>query len=334
MIDLRALFILTMAAFPSSLLQAQAPSLSPVDGARLEEVSRMMLLRKQIWKGWERTPLTVLLVSDSVEYLLGHSKAGPEFSRARRDSLFGESVWTRSRVFSPTLLATFPAVGGMPTIVVGTAEHTGKSSTEWVLTLLHEHFHEWQYSMRDYYRRVAKLDLSGGDSTGAWMLNYPFPYDSPPVKTAAKGLAQAVSNALDAPPEKRNRAVAEVVRARVALAKQLTPADNRYMEFQLWQEGVARYIEYKAASLADRLGAPTAAFRALPDFESYQFSAQRMALALRRELDGFDLGQNRRVSFYPLGAALALLLDATRSDWKRQYAAKPFEITPLLRKQH
>jgi hypothetical protein len=191
----------------------------------------MMLLRKQIGKGWEHTPLTILLVSDSVEYLLGHSKAGPEFSRARRDSLFGESVWTRSRVFPPTLLATFPAVGGMPTIVVGTAEHTGKSSTEWVITLLHEHFHEWQYSMRDYYRRVAKLDLSGGDSTGAWMLNYPFPYDSPPVETAAKQLAQAVSSALDARPEKRKRAVAEVVSAREALAKQLTPTENRYMEF-------------------------------------------------------------------------------------------------------
>jgi hypothetical protein len=334
MIRLRAVCMLALAALPSSLLQSQTPSLSPLDAARLEEVSRMMLLRKKIWKGWERTPLTILLVTDSVEYLLGHSKAGSEFSRARRDSLFGESVWTRSRVFPPTLLATFPAVGGMPTIVVGTAEHTGKSSTEWVLTLLHEHFHEWQYSMRDYYRRVAKLDLSGGDSTGAWMLNYPFPYDSPPVETAAKQLAQAVSSALDAPPEKRKRAVAGVVRAREALAKQLTPAENRYMEFQLWQEGVARYIEYKAARLADRLGAPTAAFRALPDFESYQFAAERMALALRRELDGFDLGQNRRVSFYPLGAALALLLDATRSDWKRQYAAKPFETTPLLRKDH
>lgn len=334
MILSRALFILACGTFASSLLQAQVLTFSSADRARLEEVSRMMPLRKKIWKGWERTPLKILLVTDSVEYLFGHSKAGQGFSRAGRDSLLGASVRTRSRIFAPTLLATFPAVGGMPTIVVGTAEHTGKSSTEWVLTLLHEHFHQWQYSRRGYYRRVAKLDLSGGDSTGAWMLNYPFPYDSPPVETAAKQLAQAVSSALDAPPEKREPAVAAVVKARAALAKQLTPAENRYLEFQLWQEGVARYIEYKAASLADRLGAPSAAFRALPDFDSYQFAAQRVALALRRELDGFDLSQNGRVSFYPLGAALALLLDASRPGWKRRYTARPFELTPLLLKDH
>ena len=333
MIRFRALFILACGAFPSSLLAAQTPTLSSADRARLEEVSRMLSVRKQIWKGWERTSLTILLVTDSVEYLLGHTKAGQGFSRSRRDSLLGKNVWTRSRVFAPTLLATFPAVGGMPTIVVGTAEHTGKSSTEWVLTLLHEHFHQWQYSRRNYYRRVAKLDLSGGDSTGAWMLNYPFPYDSAAVESAAKGFAQAVSSAPDAPPQKRKRAIAAVVRARAALANQLTPAENRYLEFQLWQEGVARYIEYKAASMADRVGAPAAAFRVLPDFESYQFAAQRVALALRRELDGFDLRQNRRVSFYPLGAALALLLDATRPNWKRQYGAK-FEITPLLSADH
>jgi hypothetical protein len=290
----------------------------------------MKALRKQIWKGWERTPLTILLVSDSVEYLLGHGKPGPDFSRAGTDSVLGKSVWTRSRVFAPTLLATFPAVGGRPTIVVGTAGHTGKSSTEWVLTLLHEHFHQWQYSLRDYYRRVNKLDLSGGDSTGAWMLNYPFPYDSPPVDAAARQLAQAVSSALDAPPDKRKHVLAAAITACSALAAQLTPAENRYMEFQLWQEGVARYIEYKAAAMAEHLGDPTAGFRALPDFESYQFAAERAALGLRRELDGFDLRQNRRVSFYPLGASIALLLDSTRPGWKQNYEKHLFSLTPLL----
>jgi hypothetical protein len=35
-------------------------------------------------------------------------------------------------------------VVAMPTIVVGTAERMAKHSPAWVLTLLHEHFHQWK----------------------------------------------------------------------------------------------------------------------------------------------------------------------------------------------
>lgn len=39
-----------------------------------------------------------------------------------------------------------------------------------------------------------------------------------------------------------------------------------------------------------------------------------------------SLGRGRRVSFYPLGAALALLLDRVRPDWKAGYFERPFEL--------
>ncbi len=53
-------------------------------------------------------------------------------------------------------------------------------------------FHQWQYSRPDYYPRVEALGLDGGDSTGRWMLDYPFPYDHPPVQAAARKLASAL----------------------------------------------------------------------------------------------------------------------------------------------
>jgi hypothetical protein len=228
------------------------------------------------------------------------------------------------------MLATFP-IEGMPTIVIGSAERTGKASTDWVLTLLHEHFHQWQYSRPDYYPGTARLGLSRGDSTGQWMLNYPFPYDSPPIQLAMRRFAGALLRALGTEHGARTPALSQVVDARDALRTALSADDYRYLEFQLWQEGTARFIEYAAGREAARLAEPPAAFRHLPDFEAYGVTADGMHHGIRRELEQLDLGRDRRVAFYPIGAAIALLLDDTRPDWKRAYADRPFALAALLR---
>jgi len=306
--------------------------LSPADRARLAEANSLVAsLAEQIWPGWQGTPFALLLVTDSIEYLLGHPRPTSEFSGPLFDSILGMDVRSRPRVFAPTLLATFPAVGGVPTIVVGAAERTGKSSTDWVLTLLHEHFHQWQYSLPDYYRRTEELDLAAGDSSGMWMLNYPFPYDSGPVQAAARDLARALAQALDTGPRPRRPAIRAVIRARAALAEHLTAAETRYLEFQLWQEGVARSIEYRAAELAARSHRPGGAYKRLRDYTSYADVSRQKRLALRRELEQLDLEKNRRISFYPLGAAYALLLDSTQPGWKQTYESTPFVMTPLLK---
>jgi hypothetical protein len=314
---------------PAALSQS---SLSDGDRARLTEADSLVRgLANRIWPGWERTPFALLLVTDSAEYLLGHPSPSSEFAGPRYDSMLGTNVWSRPRVFAPALLATFPAVGGLPTIVVGTAERTGKSSTDWVLTLLHEHFHQWQYSLPDYYRRSEELDLANGDSSGMWMLNYPFPYGSGPVQAAAKDLARALSRALRAAPRARGPAISTVLRARAALATHLTAAERRYLEFQLWQEGVARFIEYRAAELATSSHRPSRAYRNLADYTSYAAVSKRNRISLIRELNQLDLGKDRRVSFYAIGAAYATLLEQTQPGWKQVYESTPFVLTPLLR---
>jgi hypothetical protein len=302
------------------------------DRVRLAEAMRLAdKLRDEIWPGWSDTPMRVLLVTDSVEFLIGHSGPSADFANLGYDSLLKREIWTRPRQFPPTLLATFPAVSGKPTIVIGSAERTGKSSTAWVLTLLHEHFHQWQSSRPDYYASVARLDLARGDSTGQWMLDYAFPYDSVPVQQAVRGLATALGQALDAPPGARSSALKAVVSAREALRRRLTVADYRYFEFQLWQEGVARYIEYAAArAAAAEPGKPLAAFERLADFEPYSAAATEARRGLRRELEQLALGRQRRIAFYPLGAAMALVLEDTRPGWKSAYRRRPFALAALL----
>jgi hypothetical protein len=286
-------------------------------------------LGDRVWSGWGGTPFPVLLITDSVEFLSGAQHPGPEFVRRGFDPLMGQDVWTRPRRFPPTLLATFPAVNGKPTVVIGTAERTGKSSTAWVTTLLHEHFHQWQTSRPDYYAGVAALGLAHGDTSGQWMLDYPFPYDSAPVQQAVRRLATALRRALDAPSATRRDALAAVVAARDHLRRCLGADDYRYLEFQFWQEGTARFVEY-AVLKAAAAGGSSLAFRRLPDYESYAMELHRRQAALRRELDELALGSSRRVAFYPVGAAIALLLDETRPDWKRAYAEQPFTLARLL----
>src|SRR6185503_3887563 len=113
-----------------------------------------------------------------------------------------------------------------------------------------------------YHAGVARLDLAHGDSTGQWMLDYAFPYDSTPVQRAVRRLAGALGQALDAP---TSGAVQAVVDARDMLRRRLSPADYRYFEFQLWQEGVARFIEYAVARAGAEAGQSATAFRRLPD---------------------------------------------------------------------
>jgi hypothetical protein len=299
--------------------------LPPADRVRIAEAARLVQEQgDRLWPGQAGTPMPVLLVGDSAEFLVGHDAQGKDFT-ATGESLLGHRISTRPRRLPPTLLATFP-VDGVPTIVAGKPERTGLPSTRWVLTLLHEHFHQWQYSQNWYYPGAAQLGLSGGDSTGMWMLNYSFPYDSLPVREAVRRLALTLRTALD--PESGS-GLEPVIRARNALQAQLSAADYRYLEFQLWQEGVARYVEYRAAKLASS-GKPPRNFTALPDYQPYSGAAADLRRSLLEGLEETDLQRNRRVSFYPIGAAIALLLDRTAKPWKEAYSRRPFELAALL----
>jgi hypothetical protein len=314
-----------LATFFLWLLTILLAPLTTGDRVRITQAARLVhQLGDSLWPGQAGIPVRLLLLRDSAEVLVGHAAQGKDFV-ATGDSLLGHQIWTRPGHLPPTMVATFP-VEGVPTIVVGTPQRTGMPSTRWVLTLMHEHFHQWQYSQSWYYPGVAGLGLSGGDSTGMWMLNYPFPYDSVPVGLAVRRLALALRAALD---PQNTSGLEPVLRARDALRRELSAEDYRYLEFQLWQEGVARYVEYRAANLASRRK-PLGDFAALPDYQPYSAVAAERQRGLLQELGETDLQRNRRVSFYPIGAAMALLLDRTRQSWKQAYSRRPFALSALL----
>ncbi|HZV85668.1 MAG TPA: hypothetical protein VFF48_11840, partial [Brevundimonas sp.] len=160
------------------LVQAAAalagePSLAPAIAASRANVAGPS---RDLWPGWQEAPFGVLVVGPQTETLYCHVGAAEGFTAGPVDLQTGCPTHTRARFFPETLQAAFPAVDGRPTVVVGTPEKTRLSIGSWKAILLHEHFHQWQTSQPDYYAKVNALDLSGGDATGSWMLNYPFPY--------------------------------------------------------------------------------------------------------------------------------------------------------------
>jgi hypothetical protein len=148
-------------------LSQEKPALLEIDRVRLAEAFNVGdKLGDQLWAGWSKAPFAVLLVTHDKEFLIRHPRPSEDFTPLGHDALLKSDVYYRDRKFASNLLATFPAVGGISTIVIGQAENTAaKTSTPWVITLLHEHFHQLQDSQPNFFQETMGLNLSRGDET-------------------------------------------------------------------------------------------------------------------------------------------------------------------------
>ena len=307
------------------------PALPPDDRTRIAEAFRLAgAIGDEIWAGWSTAPFALLLVTPDHEYLIRHPRPSSDFARIGHDSLLGSDVFARPRTFAPGLLATFP-FEGVPTVVIGQASATGKQSAAWVLTALHEHFHQLQMSQPGYYAGVDALGLSRGDQTGMWMLNYPFPYGVETVQSAFSAMTLAVDSALAAPAGGNRQArLSSLTQARNRLRGMLSADDDRYLSFQMWQEGVARYTELHVARWAADRYAPSAGFTELTDASAFRAAADSIADEIRRGLEGNSLSTAGRVAFYPAGAATALLLDDVAPGWRARYFNGGFSLDRVM----
>lgn len=315
--------------FAGTLLAPSSPDISPTDRVRIREAYRLATqIGDRVWPEWHKAPFALLLVTPDYEYLVGHPNPSPDFVATNSDTLLGGPVVYRKRTFPVQMQATFPAVNGVNTIVIGPAELTAdKTSTRWVLTVLHEHFHQYVYSQPGYYDAVAKLGLAHGDQSGMWMLNYPFPYDSAGAQKAFSAMTHALLDALAQTDKRALDAKAAVFRRAMTAFRQSAPDEAaKYFDFQLWQEGVARYTEIALGDLAARAYVPSAEFSALPDFRSYGSVAAEIRRGVLEDLGTMSLAKLRRVVVYSTGAADALLLDRVKPSWKDDFLTRRFRL--------
>ena len=149
------------------------------------------------------------------------------------------------------------------------------------------------------------------------MLNYPFPYEREETARAFDVMAERLLTALEARNEDSfDDALIEYWQSRKSAQSTVSEADWRYLELQLWQEGVARWTEGAIAALSDE----------------YSLAAETARDLIKQELVDFDLRTQKRVAVYPIGAAEAALLDTGGAEWRTSYWAEPFSLGPQLKK--
>ena len=302
-------------AFMSAVLFAAQPD--GADPFALIAAARAQLQggARDLWPSWNETPFGLVLVGEMNERLVCDDRTPDGFGPAIQEPLTGCAVRSRPRTFPTGLLAAMPAFGPPSVVVVGEPDLTGQDDHSWTLTLLHEHFHQHQTASGDYWARVEALDLSDGDQTGMWMLTYPFAYGDAQVAATSRSAAGALAALLDTDAPPTTEGVAAYLTARQAFAATVPERDWRYAEFQMWQEGVARWTEIEAARTFDdpitrRVG-----------------DARRRAVL--DDLAAFDLAQDQRLVFYALGAGEAELLQRCGGDWQAHYFDQ-MALGPLL----
>jgi hypothetical protein len=320
----------TLHLFGALVLPCQAqpkPEMRMEDKVRIREaVNISRLYGEKIWTGINEPPFAIILVTDSLEYLVNHPSPSEDFTLLGNDPVLSSQVYYRKAVFNKHFLATFPAVNGLNTIVVGTPENTGTNSSEWIITLLHEHFHQYVNSSPGYYTAVNQLDLSGGDQSGMWMLNYPFPYADSVIVLQYKNYTQALSRTLSVIATDSFELHFKVyVAERKRFQQLLKPAEYRYFSFQIWQEGLARYTEYKYLELLDGYE-PSKEVSNFPDYISFRTYRQELYKKQVRRITQWDFSDHQRDCFYALGLGEGLVLDRLNPGWREKYLTDKFYI--------
>lgn len=317
--DCVAAIISALLALLSAPLEAMRPAFPEgVAGAYAQARKVAKDAGSALWPGFGTAHFGFMLIEQNREWLVCDDRMPPGFVYHSHDPFIdcdlsiGPTSWR-----TPDLLAAMPVFGPPSLIVMGTPVTTGRSLARWQITVLHEHFHQWQSAQPGYYDRIATLNLARGDETGMWMLNYPFPYSADAPADAHANAAIALAHALDAPNETVRAMAARYLLARELFEASVSADDWRYFEFQLWQEGVARWTEMTIAKRSDS--------EALVN-EALQIEMEVMS-ALRRP----DLARDGRLSAYGMGAGEAMLLERIWPDWRSCYA-KSMALGVLLRR--
>src|SRR5438045_40970 len=136
---MRLLFTVLVLAI-AAVTQTPPEQLPIEDAVRIHEFYRLASqIQDQIWPDWSHTPLPLLLVTPETEFLTHWAEPPQDFKKV------GDGFYTRPRKFPTNFLATFPAFGPPSVIVIGEPENTeSKTSTPWLITVMHEHFHQLQ----------------------------------------------------------------------------------------------------------------------------------------------------------------------------------------------
>ncbi len=274
-----------------------------------------------IWPGFGAIPFHMILVTAKTDYLFCKAQTAG-FGAVGTDPITGCSVQARKRELAVDSSASFDIADEPSMIVMGMPKATGLDRTDWVLTVAHEAFHQYQARLPDRFAKIDALDLAGDSRNAAWMLDYPFPYADPVLGSAIADMTGAGIAFLEATGrDSRGAAMADYVRARRRAMSAVTAEQWRYYEFLIGNEGVARWTELALARAASGQGPiPTGAG-----------TERRLWLIVSlRSIAEQGLGTWKRGAFYVFGAVEAEMLESVDARWREAYRDMPFTFGAQL----
>lgn len=267
----------------------------------------------RLWPGWSATRFAIDLLTQDGPVLIDAAQpfTPPKFPRDLEATLILE---------------------GTPFIVIGEPKFMQAASpVRWSVTLLHEHFHQWQYSWPAYDASVKALGLARGSQDAMWMLNYAFPYDDVRVDAAYGDLSRALADALEAMQTTGFAgALQRYKTARASFKEILRPEDYRYFAFQCWQEGTARYTEMEIAELAAGEHERDPRFLSDAQAAALEQDAARTYAGVLKRLRTIPLREDKRIDFYAVGAGEALLLDRIAPAWHGRYLNPGMDLSAFF----
>ncbi|HSP14139.1 MAG TPA: hypothetical protein VLV78_05245 [Thermoanaerobaculia bacterium] len=300
-----------------------AADLAPQHIVRLNEAFRIAgVLGPRVWPGFTATDAPVILIDGESEYLLNIDGAAEGFT-ASAQTFRGRPVYVRPRVFPPNLRASFPAVMGRATVVMGTPSGSGTrgDGAIWTVTVVHEMFHVFAYNHGEP-EKVAALAI-GPPREAQWQLDYPFPYHDERVRRAMHvagcDLYRCIESSADLPYE--SGVADEAVHTLGDLLDAAFPGrkDLAYARFVATKEGVARYFEYRVAELAARDYSPTPDYAKLDGTDAFAMAWDNFYKAMPFQIKHLGNVSQSRSEFYSLGLGLALVLDRIEPEWQKRY---------------
>lgn len=273
-----------------------------------------------IWAGLSQAPLPTLLIGPAHETLFcGLPTAG--FSAIGFDPITRCTMQVRAQQL-PVDLAAATDLGNVSVVHMGLPDALEATQADWIATFLHEAFHQYQSTLPGYYSAVDVVRARLGKTVEQWMLEYPFPYADPKVKAEFAAMTLSAGQFLSAENDAQaETAIRSYVDARNRARDAISPDDWLYYEFQVGQEGVARWTELRFAA---------AAGNARPDIAAIgEERTGGLAVSLGA-IDRQGLNMWRRSSFYVLGSIEASMLERVRPQWQLEYATNPFAMGSML----
>lgn len=269
-----------------------------------------------IWENISKTPLRKLLITDNLEYLFNHDDPGTGFEWYQYDSLLNTNIFVRPRKFPPFLRATFPAVNGLDCIVAGNPRNTEKSDEDWIIMLLHEHFHLYQNENRQYKENIAILAQKISKGNPNWMLDYNFPYHDTTINNLFREYTNSLyQTCISLNTNNFKEEVKLCAKALSEIQNHLTSDNYDYFRFQIWQEGTATFTEYQYLNTLSRNSQYFKDVYAL----DYTNRDKTLLKAYTDYLLETDLQKSQRDLFYSLSFLEGIIKDETNPEWKTDY---------------